>query len=199
MTVETFEELFGFLEATLADAEVREPRECAAAQRAVPEGPQSHGVGERGVGFGPAPGGGEHAAVVGAAERRHRGKVAPRRDRLADPDPLIGAGDVLGALAGREELAEDLLQHAEVVDVAARDRRERLVEERHPLLGLVGVHEAGAEVGERDEFEITVAAPSTELERPLESHVLLRAVAFEHAGVERHPSGFDRFGVVAEQ
>jgi hypothetical protein len=61
------------------------------------------------------------------------------------------------------------------------------------------VHEAGAEVGQRDEFEITVAAASSEFERPAESHVLLEAVALEHPGVERHPSRLGRLGVVAEQ
>ena len=164
VAVETVEQLLGLLEASLADAQVGEPGERAAAQRAVTERPQPHGLGQRGIGLGPAPGRGEHAAVVRAAERRHRGKAASLGDRLADPDPLIGAGDVVGVLARREELAEDLLQHAEVVDVAARDRGERLVEEHHALLGPVGVHEARAEVGERHELEIAVAEAASHLE-----------------------------------
>jgi len=77
--------------------------------------------------------------------------------------------------------------------------RERFVEERHPLLGLVCVYEAGAEVSQCDEFEIIVTAASTEFERRVEMHVLLRAVVFEHARVECHPARFCRIGVVAEQ
>ena len=79
------------------------------------------------------------------------------RDRLADPDPLVGAVHVVGVLARGEQLAEDLLEHEEVVDLAARDRGQRLVEQHHALLGAVGVHEARAEVGERHELEVGVA------------------------------------------
>ena len=89
-----------------------------------------------------------------AAERRHGRQLAPVGDRLADPDPLVGPGDVVGVLARREQLAEDLLEHEEVVDLAAGDAGERLVEEHHALLDAVVVDEAGAEVGEGVELEV---------------------------------------------
>jgi hypothetical protein len=63
----------------------------------------------------------------------------------------------VGVLTGREELAEDLLDHLEVVDVVPGDGGERLVELQHALHGPVAVHQAGAEVGERDELEVDVA------------------------------------------
>ena len=69
--LEPVEQLLGLLEAALADAQVGQPDERTLAQaRAVAEPPQPHGFGERRVGLGPATGRGEHAAVVGAAERR---------------------------------------------------------------------------------------------------------------------------------
>ena len=152
------------------------------------EAPEADGFGQRGIGLGPAPGGGEDAAVVRAAEGRDGRKVPPLRDGLADPDPLIGARHVVGVLAGGEELAEDLLQHAEVVDVAARHRGERFVEEHHALLGPVRVDEARAEIRERHELEVAVAEAASQLERLSKALLLLHAIALEHAGVEGHPA-----------
>ena len=120
-------------------------------------------------------------------------------DRLADPDPLVGARHVVRVLAGREQLAEDLLEDAEVVDLAAGDRGERLVEEHHALLGPVGVDEARAEVGERHELQIGVAEPAGHLERLAEVLLLAGAVALEHAEVERHPPALGRLARLAEQ
>ena len=149
--VEPVEQLLGLLVPALSYAEIGEPdQRTDPEQRALAEAPQPDRLGERGVGLGPPAGGGEDAAVVGAAERRDRGQVAPLRDQVADPDPLVGSADVAGVLAGGEELAEDLLEHEEVVDLATGDGGERLVEQDHALLGAVAVDEARAEVGERD-------------------------------------------------
>ena len=91
VALETVEQLLGLLVAALADAQIGQAGKRAAAQRAVAETPQAHRLGERHVGLGPAAGVGEEAAVVGAAERRNGRKLTPGGDRLAHPDPLIGA------------------------------------------------------------------------------------------------------------
>ena len=163
--VDPVEQLLGVLEPALADAQVGQPDERAAAQhRSATEGPQPDGFGQRRVGFRPAAGGGQDAAVMRAAEGRDGRKPTPFGDRLTDPDPLVGAGDVVGVLAGREELAEDLLEDQEIVDLAARHGGERLVEERHALLRTVGVDEACPEVGERHELQVGVGEAARQLE-----------------------------------
>ena len=91
-----------------------------------------------------------------AAERRHRRQVPAGGDRLAHADPLVRPHHVVGVLACREQLAEDLLEDAEVVDLVAGDGGQRLVEQHHALLGAVAVDEAGAEVGEGHELEVGV-------------------------------------------
>ena len=136
---------------------------------------------------------------MGAAERRDRGQAPACGDRLTDPDPLIGARHVVGVLAGGEELAEDLLQQAEVVDLAARDRGQRLVEQHHAFLGPVTVDEAGAEVRERRELQVGVAEAAGHRECLPEAAVLPGAVALEHAGVERDPTALERIGGIAQQ
>ena len=118
-------------------------------KRAVAEPPDAHGIAERSVCFAPPAGRGQQAAVVRATERGHGRQVSAARDVLTDPDPLIGAVDVMCVLACREELAEDLLDHREVVDVASRHCRQRFVEEQHALVDSVVMHEARAEIRKR--------------------------------------------------
>jgi hypothetical protein len=90
-------------------------------------------------------------------------------------------------------LTEDFFKDAEVVHLAAGDRRERLVQQQHPFLGAVGMQEAGAEVGERAELQFGIAVPPRHLHCPPEALLLAPAVGFEHADVERHPADFGRF------
>ena len=85
---------------------------------------------------------------MGAAERGDERQVPALRDGSAHADPLIGAGDVVRVLARGEELAEDLLDGQEVFDVPTGDGGESLVEEQHPLLDAIVVHQARAEIGE---------------------------------------------------
>ncbi len=91
-------------------------------------------------------------------------------------------------LARREELAEDLLQHDEVVDLSAGDRGERFIEEKHALVVAVGVDETRAQVRERHELEVAVVEVPSYLECASEEFVLPGAVAFEHAEAERDPT-----------
>src|SRR6266508_5279966 len=107
--VEALEELLGFFEPPLSDAQVRQSNERTGTERALAEAPEADRLREGGLGLGPASGGGEDAAVVRVAERRHGRQVASRCDRLPDPDPLVGPTHVVGVLAGREQLTEDLL------------------------------------------------------------------------------------------
>ena len=108
--VEADEQLLGLFEAALANPQVGEPHERAAAQGPVPQAPEAHSIGQRGVGLRPASRRGEDRSVVRAAERGDRREPAALGDRLADADPLVGAADVVRVLAGAEELAEHLLR-----------------------------------------------------------------------------------------
>jgi hypothetical protein len=130
----------------LLDPQVGQSDQRTGLQRALAQGPQPHRRGQRHVGLGPPAGGSKDAAVVGAAIRAHRWQLAPLGNLLADPDPLLGPLDVLGVLTGGEQLAEDLLDDDEVLDLTTGHRCERLVEQQHPFLGAVAVHEAGAEI-----------------------------------------------------
>ena len=74
---------------------------------------------------------------------------APLRNRRTDPHPLVRAAHVMGVLARGEQLTEDLLQRADVRDVTADDRGQRLVEQRLPRRGRLFVTEDRREIGER--------------------------------------------------
>ena len=65
---------------------------------------------------------------MGPAVGAHRRELAPFGDLLADADPLLRPPHVLGVLARGEQLAEDLLDDDEVLDLAAGDGGQRLVE-----------------------------------------------------------------------
>ena len=97
---------------------------------------------------------------MGAAEGRDRRQVPALCDGFAHADPLIRPSDVVRVLARGEQLAEDLLDDEEVFDVATGDSGERLVEQQHPLLDAIVVHQARAEVGESRELEVGVAVPA---------------------------------------
>lgn len=200
LRVEAVEQLRCLLEPSLPHAQVGQPHQRADAQpRALPKPPQPHGLGQGGVGLGPASRRGQHAAVVGAAEGRDGGELAPLGDRLPDPDPLLGPGNVLRVLTGREQLAEDLLQDQEVVDLAAGHRRERLVQQQHALLDAVTVHQARPQIGQRHQLQVGVPEPAGRRERLAEALLLAHAVALEHAEVERHPARLGRVGGAGQQ
>ncbi len=101
--------------------------------------------------------------------------------------------------ARREQLAEDLSEDEEVVDLAARDTRERLVEEHHALLGPVPVHEARAQVGQTGQLQLEIPRAVRDLERVTEVLLLLYPIELEHAAVQGHPSRFGRVGRFSEQ
>ncbi len=127
------EKLFGLLEAALSNPQLGQAHEGTRTKRAVSETPDPHGVAQRRVGFAPSAGRGEQPAVVRATERCHGRQLSTRRDVLTDPDPLIGPVHIVRVLARREELAEDLLDDREVIDIASRHCRQGLVEEQHAL------------------------------------------------------------------
>jgi len=52
-----------------------------------------------------------------------------------------------------------------VVDLAAGDRGERLVQQQQALLGAVAVDQARPEVGQRHDLQVGVASPAGVLER----------------------------------
>jgi hypothetical protein len=167
--LDAVEQLLGLLQTTLAHAQVGQPDQRADAQPgALTKSPQPHGLGQGGIGLGPASGRGQHPAVMGTAEGRDGGELASLGNRLPDPDPLICPGDVLRMLTSREELAEDLLQDAEVVDLAAQHRRERLVQQHHALFSAVAVDEAGPKIGQRYHLQVGVAEATSRLERRAE-------------------------------
>ena len=103
-------------------------------------------------------------------------------------------------LACREELAEDLLDHREVVDVASRHGRQRFVEEQHALIDAVVVDEARAEIRERWRTRATSRHDWRAYARASSVVLLLdHSVRLEHALVERHPPGLRARTFVGEQ
>ena len=164
------------------------------------QGPQPHRLRQGGVCLRPAAGRGEEPAVVGAAEGRHRREPAAFGDGVADADPLVSSGDVVRSFAGREQLAEDLLEHHEVVHLIAGQRGQGLVEEEHPLLGAIDVDEGGAEVGKRVELEIGGAEASGDRERLAELRLASSRIGLEHPLVEGHPpDGGGALGAVEQR
>ena len=134
-----------------------------------------------------------------AAEGRDSGQSSALGDHLADSDPLVGARHIVGVLACREELAEDLLEHEEVFDIAAGDGRERFVEQHHALFVAVAVHEAGTEIGQRHKLQICVALNSSDSQRLPKAHLLRRPVTLEHAEVQRNPPALGRIRRVTQE
>ena len=117
----------------LLDPQVGQPDERAGLEGAPAQRPEPHRLGQCLVGLRPASGRGEDAAVVGAAVGAHGGEVPALRDLFTHTDPLFGSRHVAGLLAGGEHLAEDLLHDDEVLDVAARNRGQCLVQQRASL------------------------------------------------------------------
>src|SRR5262249_35616662 len=79
--VEPVKQLLRLLEPALADAQVSEPDEGAAAQRAAGKAPGPDRLGESGISLRPAAGCGEDAAVVRGAESRYGREIPPLRNR----------------------------------------------------------------------------------------------------------------------
>ena len=199
VAVEAVQKLFGFLEAALSNPQVGEAHEGTRPKRAVSETPDPHGVAQRHVGFAPSAGGGEQPAVVRSTERCHGRQVSTGGDVLTDPDPLIGPVDVMRVLARREELAEDLLDHREVIDIASGHCRQGLVEEQHAFIDAVVVDEARAEIRERGELERRVAGLACVREGVSVVLFLDDSVRLEHPLVERHPPGLRARSFLGEQ
>ncbi len=197
--VEAAQELFGFLEAALPNPQIGEPHECTRPEPAVSETPDPHGVAQRRVGFAPSAGGGEQPAIVGATERCHRGQLSAGGDVLTDPDPLIGPVHVVRVLACGEQLAEDLLDHREVIDIASRHGRQGLVEQQHAFIDAIVVDEARAEIRERGELERRVVRLAGVGERIPVVPFLDGLIRLEHALVQRHPPGLGAGSFIGEQ
>ncbi len=91
-------------------------------------------------------------------------------------------------LAGREQLAERLLEDGEVVHLPAGEGGQRLVEEAHALVDVVAVDEAGPEVGQGGHLQSEIGG-RTSLGQGLPELVVLRCpVRLEQGAVERHPA-----------
>lgn len=199
IVADAIQQLLGLLESPLPNPEVGQPDQRAGPQGSMPQAPEPDRFGEGFIGLGPAAGIRQDTAVVRAAERRHRGQPAARRDGFADPDPLVGPGHIMGPLTGREELAEDLLQGTEVIHVTSRHGCQGLVEQHHPLVCAVVVDHVGAEVGGGHELEVAITDLAGHLPRGPEVGVPKASIALEHARVERHPAGLGRRGALAQE
>ena len=129
---------------------------------------------------------------MGPAERGHGGQPPPFGDRFADSNPFVGAGHVVCVLARREQLAEDLLEQAEVIDLASGHRGEGLVEQHHAFLDPAVVDEARTSVHERCDFEIDVASLTSDRQHALEALVLALPIGFEHPLRQVDPATLSR-------
>src|SRR5690606_4096505 len=130
------EELRGFLEPSLPDAELGEPHDALDGEWSA-DG--VHGA-DRGAELGlrllPLAAPGEHDGVVRAAHREDL-REPPARRRLSDAvGPLRGAIEVAYAVARVHQRTEDRRSHTGVRDLVAERDRRRLVEERHARFDL---------------------------------------------------------------
>src|SRR6185437_8102645 len=128
-----------------------------------------------------------------------RRQPVPRGDGFTHPDPLVRATNVVRVLAGREQLAEDLLDGANVVYLVPDDRGEGLVEKWHAVVSAIVVYEARAVVGHLGELEICVVVPVRDADRVVQQRVPTSALTLEHRRVQRHPARFGGFAGSGEQ
>ena len=91
-------------------------------------------------------------------------------DQAATPDqlagraqPLLGADDVVHALAGQEQRAEDGLDDVQVPHLSGTDRGQGLVEGEHSLIDPAGECQHLAEASEGGEFQVGVTARPADL------------------------------------
>ena len=153
------------------------------------------------VGLGPPAGRGEHAAVVRAAERRRppAGCGAPRS---LSPIRIHWSArcDVVRVLARREQLAEDLLR-ARRKSSTSLPATAASASSRSSMPS--SVRSACTRLAPRYASVTNSRSMSPQrrptLERLTEELLLPRAVALEHADVERHPARLCRLGLVAQQ
>ena len=136
IAVEAVEQLLGLLEPALPDAQVGQPDERAAAQdERWPEPPEPDGLGQRRVGLGPAAGrrSGRRRSGCGRTPRPP-GAAAARRSPRRPGSTGRRAATSWACSQAEKSWQKISSSDEEVVDLAARDRGERLVEQHHALL-----------------------------------------------------------------
>ena len=114
--VEAFEQPFGLLEASLPNAQVREPEQNEELGRPVARLERPDRGEQLALRFVPAAERDENAAVVRPAGRRH--EVAPRLEASGDAEPLLGTSHVGRPFAGAQQPAVDLAGGADTDDLS---------------------------------------------------------------------------------
>jgi hypothetical protein len=130
------------------------------------------------------PGRDHQVRTADGAEGEERDVRVPPHERLDDLAPLGEALGVTRKLAGDDELAAHFSDRLQVVYLAARRDRERLVEPQHSCLELAQANVSKAELGQRVDLEIDLAEPPREVER-------LGGVFRGHVGIGGAPSAHE--------
>ena len=126
------QQLFGFLQASLADPEAGQSGQRFAMQARAAVGGDSLADTELALGVVPPAGGGEHAAVVDAALGIEEWTAVRLDEPVGDPAPLRRPVRVARQLAGIEHVATRVDDGLQVGRLAAQRRGHRLVDQREP-------------------------------------------------------------------
>jgi len=173
--VESDQQLCGLLEAALPDTQVRQADDGGGAAWRQPIIEVPGGLHQLGLRLLPAPGRGEDAAVVGAAEGGD--DVAPLDAPGCRAHPLVRTRDVVDQLARPEEPAEDLVHRGQLGQFAGAGCCQGLVGEDESLLDAVGHDEQPTQVCKRQELDVGIGEPPPDRDRLAEqgfAHLRIR-------------------------
>jgi hypothetical protein len=179
------QQALGFLQTPLPNAEVRQPDQWRYAFRAIAARERSGRREQLLLRLRPTADRDQDPAVVEAAGRRH--EVDPGDRATGGHQPLLGAPDVGGLLAGAQQPAVDLTDRGDAGDLAASDRGHRLVEQQHALGDPSGGHVRLAEQGRGAELEVRIPEAPCDRERGHGEPLAFRRIVRERRAVEREP------------
>jgi hypothetical protein len=184
--VEPVQQQGRLLEPALADPQVGQADHGRGAPLRHPPVEVAGRLEELALGLVPAPGRGEDAAVVGAAEGGH-GVAAPQQVG-GRAHPLVGPRDVVDQLAGPEEPAHDRVHGGHLAQLAGADGGQGLVEQDQPLLDPAGHQVHAAQVRQGLELDVGVAEPAPDGDGLAQQRLTDLGVGFELGADDQHPA-----------
>ena len=159
------EQLLGFGHPALQDAQLGERGERRCAHRRHVALVDLERVLQGALGVGPATRRHEHAGVDRAAGAEQRRRAVLARELVDELAPLRRALPVAGRGRRHDQVAVRLGERVDVANAPRGRRRERLLEQLHPLLLAAGVDLGAPEQAEREDLEVAVVVLARDLHR----------------------------------
>ena len=182
--VESPEQGGGLLQATLANAQLREADRGRAPRRhamvAVPGG-----FDELHLRLVPPARSGQDAAIVRTAVR---GNDRAPLHALRRARPLLRTRDVVGELARRDEPAEDRFRRREVRQLTCAHRRHGLVAEHQAVLDTIAHDERATEIRQRHELDVGITEAASDRDRLAKQRLTLLGTGFGEGLDDQHPA-----------